>query len=117
MNINNNKIIEVITDVIVRFREHEQYKDKQKAIKAFAKRCPSLSDEKLNETFDLYDSIHKATVQAAKAAPPIAGKDIGEGMKVIFYNIQEQLRLQFPDHDDSILSTFINWVIYWHILR
>jgi hypothetical protein len=100
----------------VRFREHEQYKGRQGAVRAFAKRCPELSKEKTDAIFDFYDSLHQATVEAAKDALPLRGTT-DEDLKALFDSIINKLHLKFPHQDNSTLSSFINWVIYWHILR
>ncbi len=112
----DDKTSEVIGDVIVRFREHEQYKGRQGAVRAFAKRCPDLSKDKADEIFDFYDSLHHATVQAAKDAPPMSG-NTDKDLEVLFNSILGKLHLKFPHQDDVTLSSFVNWVIYWHILR
>jgi len=112
----DDKASEVICDIIVRFREHEQYKGRQGAVRAFVKRCPELPADKADEIFDFYDSLHHATVQAAKNAPPMRGST-DENMEALFNSILGRLHLKFPHQDDVTLSAFVNWVIYWHILR
>jgi hypothetical protein len=54
LRLNNEQIIEVVYDVIIRFCEHEQYGSELKAIQALSRRLDSLSITKCTKLFNFH---------------------------------------------------------------
>jgi hypothetical protein len=113
------KINEIVTDVVVRYREHEQYGSQEKAIKAIIRRYPGLSSESASEAFGCYLALLDATivliensgVRSASKGKFASPDDIN------FEEIVLKLKNQFPEYPTEILTSFINWVIVWHYLK
>ncbi len=127
----DEKIVEVVSDVLVRFREHDQYRDRAKALRAHIRRCPSLKPDESEAIFDYYDRLLAETILAAdrfrndayrsfdmKAWTRMSPEQqIRITTESAWSAITEQLRTRFPKFSKATLETFVNWVIFWHILK
>jgi hypothetical protein len=113
----NQDIIDIVSDVVVRFHEHDQYGTKEKAITALSKRIKTLSIQECTELFNTYQIILIKTIEAIIKSPKRnTGKYAGiNDIDMIFVN--EYLKNELPNQNITELKTFINWVIFWHYLK
>ncbi len=109
---------ETILDVIVRLREHDQYgESRERALKAFRRRCPDLSAKRSERVFDFFDALHAETIEVVRALPPLKSKSVHETVAQLFEAALVELRRRRPHETRRVLATFVNWVVYWHVLR
>ncbi len=128
----NDKFIEVISDIVVRFKEHGQYGTKTKAIKAFLKRAPGYSENEYTKYFDFFSELHERTVEILKESIPFI-KTIkykrykspekslnawseGPG-KLLYSSMQSKLEPIYPKTSKKVIASFIDWVIFWYYLK
>lgn len=108
---------EVIADVLVRFREHDQYGSREKAIKAFAKRCPALSARECQAIFDFHSNLLEATIDATRKPMTTRGYLWVKQTAYYWDAMLADLKCKFPTEEEDVLTTYLNWVIFWHILK
>ncbi len=113
----DEKTSEAILDVIVRLRDHDQYGSREKALRAFRRRCPLLSDKRSERTFDFHDALRTETIEIVKSLPLPRSKSPDFGMEEMFDASLAELKRRHPSETRSVLSAFINWVIFWHVLK
>jgi hypothetical protein len=107
----------VVSDVVIRFSEHDQYGTVEKAVKALSRRLGSLTFEECTELFRFHRNLLAKTIEAVKSAPK---KHLGKCADIKDIDLpflNTYLREAFPGHDDAILMTYVNWVIFWHYLK
>ena len=113
--------IEVISDVIVRFHEHDQYKSEANALKALSRRYPGLTSAEYYSAFEFYSRLLQATIDAVSdflktpQYKPLGRVSSYEDIDTSF--ILKHLHGQFPHEPNSVLQSFISWVIFWHYLK
>jgi hypothetical protein len=113
--------IEVISDVIVRFHEHDQYKSEATALKALSRRYPGLTSAEYHSAFELYTRLLQATIDSVSEFlktpqyKPLGRVSSYEDIDIGF--IREHLHGQFPHESNSVIQSFISWVIFWHYLK
>jgi hypothetical protein len=120
-SIQDAAFIEVISDVIVRFHEHKQYKTETTALKALARRYPGLTLVEYHSSFKFYSRLLQATIQSLSELQ-ITPQYKAHGRFLSFKEFDtsfmfKQLHDQFPNESNSVIQTFISWVIFWHYLK
>jgi hypothetical protein len=107
----------VVSDVVIRFSEHDQYGTVEKAVKALSRRLRSLSFQECTELFRFHRHLLAETIGAVKSAPKTHLGKYADIKDIDLPFLNTYLREAFPGHDDSILMTYVNWVIFWHYLK
>jgi hypothetical protein len=117
---NNEKFLDVLSDVVWRFHVYDQYGRKPaKAIKALVKRAPGYSPEFYREQFELNLRLLIATIEAVEEAPKRLKSEnkYSEFSDVDSDSMMNKLRAAFPDQPDDFLKRHVGMVIYWYYLR
>ena len=114
--------LEAISDVVVRFHEHDQYKTENTALKALTRRYPGLSSTEYRAAFEFYSALLQATIVSLseflktpqyKPLGKMASPEDIDTKWLVLVHLQDQ----FPDESNSVIQSFISWVIFWHYLK
>lgn len=111
----------MVSDVVVRFHEHDQYKAEAIALKALFRRYPGLTSAEYRSAFEFYSCLLQATIASVSEFlktpqyKPLGRVSSFEDIDTNF--VLRQLHVQFPHESDSAIQSFISWVIFWHYLK
>jgi hypothetical protein len=115
----DEKVLEVLSDVVIRFREHEQYGSRNQALKALSVRCSKLKTTISPETFDYLVSLLDATAELMRdpSLRKAAQGNLAQPEDIDFDRLISSLKRKFPDCPDAVLPSFYNWTLFWHYLK
>lgn len=115
------ELLDVVLDVVVRFREHRAYGTREKAVRALRRRHPGLAVDEYDALFERHLAILDATVAAVRSyvarVKPISGTGFAEFTDIDPESVLGEVRAAFPDESQESIELFYEWVVYWHYLR
>jgi len=110
---------DVASDVVVRFREHDQYGSWEKAVKAFKRRVPGYDDAIYEFVLRFFCDLLDQTIPiVGQTRLPLAFQLSHKESKQEYEAAVSLMKQRYPTvRDRVLLSTFINWVNFWHYLK
>lgn len=114
------KLLEIAGDVVVRFKEHDQYKGEAGALKAMKRRAPEFSDDDCRAAFDLMSRVLDRAVEAIgrhRVDRPDKKSRFAEPEDIDFDACMQELETIEPGVGTSQKGSLLNWAIFWHYLK
>jgi hypothetical protein len=116
-----DKFLEILTDVVIRYKGHGSYKNEEGALKAFKKRAKAYSPGSCREAFEITCRVYDAAVallsdrRYIKKANPAS--IYAEFEDVDFKACVAELRKAEPAAGDKIYGAILSWAILWFYLK
>jgi hypothetical protein len=121
MNSLDKAYIDILYNVLIRFKANQSYKTKEGALKALIKRSKAFPEIDHSNYLNLAISIYE------KAAELISsGNYKDRSRNTTIYAAAEDIRFdacaaeikkQVPGATDELISVFLHFVIYWYYLK
>jgi hypothetical protein len=114
------KLLDVGSDVVVRFKGHGSYKGEAGALKAMKRRAPGFSDEDYRATFDMLSQVYDRAVDAIQRHPahrPEKTSRFAELEDIDCDACMRELETIEPGVAVGEKWQILNWVIFWHYLK
>ncbi len=107
---------DVLGDVAVRFREHDQYGTEQRAAQAIARRL-KLPLNQAQRLLAKHLAILDTTIRIIDAAPKVARGRVASPEDLDWDDVRRRLRSALPDVARLDREAYIGWVVFWHYLK
>ena len=114
------KLLDIASDVVVRFKEHDQYKGEAGALKALKRRAPAFSDDDYRAAFDLMSRILDRAIDAIPrhhVHRPDKKSQFSESEDIDFDACMQELETIEPGVGTPTKWQLLNWAIFWHYLK
>jgi hypothetical protein len=114
------KLLEIAGDVVVRFKEHDQYKGEAGALKALKRRAPGFSDDDCRAAFDLMSRVLDRAIDAIgrhRVHRPDKKSRFSEPEDIDQDACMRELETIEPGVATGEKWGMLNWAIFWHYLK
>jgi hypothetical protein len=114
------KLLDVGSDVVVRFKGHGSYKGEAGALKAMRRRAPGFSDEEYRAAFDMLSQVYDRAVDAIRrhwVHRPEKKSRFSEFEDIDHDACMRELETIEPGVAIREKWQILNWVIFWHYLK
>ena len=113
-------LLDVGSDVAIRFKGHGSYQGESGALRALTRRAPGFSRAEYRATFGLLCRVYDravAAVQRHRAVEPASQSRIAAYEDIDFDACMGELETIAPGAAREAKRAILSWVIYWHYLR
>lgn len=114
------RLLEVASDVAIRFRGHGSYGDEAGALKALRRRVPGHTPEEYRATFDFLRAVYDRAVEAIPrhvVHRPEKTRNVAELEDIDFAACMRELDEIEPGLAPGAKGTILNWCILWYYLK
>jgi len=120
------KLYDAAQEVVVRFKAHDTYGSREKAIKALSRRAPGFRNSFYERTFDALACVYDRAVRLVEQPGAKTWKDKKARMKKSKYSEYEDIDFNWcmkklsevkPGTSRKVKASILNWVIFWHYLK
>lgn len=112
--------LDVCRDVTVRYKAHDNYGSRKKALKAFERRAPGFDTKEYAQVFDAACAIYEQAVEAIQRFPSETRhkkKRYAQAEDIDIEKALPYLDQTLPGYALSLKRQLLNWVIFWHYLK
>jgi hypothetical protein len=113
------KLLDVGSDVVIRFKGHGSYKGEAGALKAMRRRAPGFSDEDCRAAFDMLSQVYDRAVDAIQrhwVHRPEKKSMFSEFEDIDHDACMRELETIEPGVGTRQKQAILNWVIfYWYL--
>jgi hypothetical protein len=114
------KLLDVGSDVVVRFKGHDSYKGEAGALKAMARRAPGFSQDDYRAVFDMMSQVYDRAVDAIerhRVDRPEKTSPFSEYEDIDNAACMKELETIEPGVATREKWQILNWVIFWYYLK